>query len=444
MSAAIHEEEIGGDPVFLPSAICDGVWNSTMRSRCDQVGRQAGAEVTIGVGVWGLPETSKCDKLREFMTSDKVQEKLLRNTVHTSAAEILSFRLHTVAGYDKTASIGTGLFIFKGMHSFEYLDRIASSMSGVRLDKKHTVGAVVTDVCSGCWCPTGHIGVPVLFSSSVKKTSMVDTSYCDECKPSPVSCCCCDEPILGSETDTFLRSLKYVACNRCRKDRNSQKRWRNFSIAGMKVTDTEGPPLELHLSDEAIAVEKDIRGGVPPEPIESDTPFMMCSNIEDILDPTSQHYWPWQMSSLEYLEYIENQRFNNPMQETPQGDWAAIEVTEQILLSYQRQLPSVCEKYGFLSPEEPGDAPKEVVIDNTQYRLVDNSHGMTCDSPLCQAVFQHQDSVGNFAWAALIAPIIPMYTTRKGLIGGTAREIGYGVEKCLVCLDQETLIESLD
>lgn len=410
----------------------------------------------MGIGVWGLPETHKSDKLKAYIESDKIQEKLFQRASGGRPDAPMTFHLHTQTLYydltigGKKHSLGTGLFVFgktkDGMeYSYEYLYDIAQSMSYVRLDKKHTVGAIVTDVCVGCECPTGRQGVPSGFLNAVKKTSTVDKSYCEECKPAPVICCICKTEIPGLEDNYLAHNLKYWACQPCSKDRNKQTHWRNHSLEGGAVRDLEGPEQVLHLSDEAIAREKKIRVGenwadeiaswmeVHPD----STPFDHYK-IEDLLDPTSEYYWPYQITSREYLQYMEFRRFNNPMQETPSEEWRDVDVTEELLESYYRDLNQVCETYRFRSPKEPGDTPKvqELPHSNTVYRLVDRIHGMTCDTPTCQAVFQHQERIGNCGFASLVATSIPMYTTRPGDLSGTPREAGYGIDCCLMCMDK--------
>ena len=128
-------------------------------------------------------------------------------------------------------------------------------------------------------------------------------------------------------------------------------------------------------------------------------------------------------------------RFNNPFQETPDEAWRKVEVTEEVLSNYTRDMAAAYKKYDY-SNEDKGTLPEEIISGGCKYRFVGQNHGFTCDSAICQAVFQHQEENDGGAFAALIATNIPIFTSRPGRIGGTAREAGFGQERCIACISK--------
>jgi hypothetical protein len=211
--------------------------------------------------------------------------------------------------------------------------------------------------------------------------------------------------------------------------------WR-YSEHNKNINATSSSYVEdLHLSDEAIEREKALMGGVPPKPCPDITPFSASFRIRDLIDPNSCDYWPFGMNAQQYLEHKELMRFNNPIEETPDESWMEIEVTEEVISNYAKDLHSAYERFNYTN-EDRGSLPAEIVTADCKYRLIDQCHGYTCDSPVCQAVFQHQQESDSGAFASLIAASIPIFTTRPGNIHGTAREAGFGHERCIACVSK--------
>ena len=110
-------------------------------------------------------------------------------------------------------------------------------------------------------------------------------------------------------------------------------------------------------------------------------------------------------------------------------------MTEEVLSNYFRDLSDAYEKYNY-SAEDRGSLPDEIISGACKYRFVGQNHGFTCDSAICQAIFQHHEEIDGGAYASLIAANIPIFTTRPGNIHGTAREAGFGHERCIACISK--------
>jgi hypothetical protein len=255
------------------------------------------------------------------------------------------------------------------------------------------------------------------------------------CLPSPITCCCCDSILTDEGILEYVRSSRDLyACHSCRGDSGAQEKWR-YNEENKLISATSSSYVEeLHLSDEAIEREKELMGGVPPKPQET-TPFIETLRIQDLIDPKSRDYWPSGMNAQQYLEHKELMRFNNPIQETPDESWREVGVTEEVLSTYNQGLQDAFKKFNF-SDKDRGSLPAEIVSNDCKYRLIEGCHGFTCDSPVCQAVFQHCEETDGGAFGALVATSIPIFTTRPGDIHGTPREAGFGYERCISCVSK--------
>ena len=128
-------------------------------------------------------------------------------------------------------------------------------------------------------------------------------------------------------------------------------------------------------------------------------------------------------------------RFNKPFEETPDETLREIDVTEEVLSTYSQDLQDAIKKFNY-SKEDRGTLPAEIVTEDCKYRLIDDTHSFTCDSPICQAVFQYHQRNDAGAFAAIIATGIPIFTTRPGDLYGTPREAGFGHERCIACVSK--------
>ena len=389
----------------------------------------------MGILVSGLPLTRKVEKLEKYMnSSEKFHKRLPKEHIENSR----SFHLHYHQWYNGHETTGEGIYTYdEGSVNKTDLEKISKLMNGQRIDKKHTIRTNVFPICLHCHFPLDCEDTPFhLSKGNLEKASTLDHNVCDMCLPSPSLCTCCDSPISEKEDPhNMAKIMGYFACRSCREDSEIQEKWR-YNEKNKLINSTTSSYVEkLHLSDEAIEREKELMGGVPSKPCKDITPFINALYIKDLIDPTSRDYWPFGMNAQQYLEHRALMDFNNPLQETPDETWREVEVTEKILSNYIRDMNSAYEKYNY-SNEGRGSLPEEIISGGFKYRFVGQGHGFTCDSAICQAVFQHQGENDGGAFSALIATNIPIFTTRPGRIGGTAREMGFGQERCISCISK--------
>jgi hypothetical protein len=389
----------------------------------------------FGIHVTGIPLTKKVDKMEKFMSSDKAPHHRSGNPSHS---DNIIFHLHYYQWYSGKETTGEGVYTYSEENDLEKLHRTAELMNGIRIDKKHEpIRTCVTPICFNCNFPLDCEDTPIhLLKNNLEKASTIFGTLCEMCLPSPIHCCCCDT-ILNRENDLseFAKTTKIYACRDCWANKESQEKWR-YNDQNKLVNATSSSYVEeLYLSDEAIEREKQLLGGVPPKPYKDITPFSETCHISDLIDPGSRNYWPYGMNAQQYLEYKVLMRFNNPIEETPDEGWKDIEVTEDVLTKYNQDIQEAFEKFNY-SEEDRGALPAEIISDGCKYRLVEQCHGLTCDSPVCQAVFQHYQENDGGAFAALVASGIPIFTTRPGNIHGTPREAGFGQERCIACVSK--------
>lgn len=382
----------------------------------------------MGIHVTGIPLTKKVDRMETFMMSDKAP--------HRRTGCDAEFHLHYYQWLLGNETTGEGVYTCaEGID----LKDAAVKMNGIRIDKKHApIQTCIAPICFNCYFPLDCEDTPShLLKGNLEKASTLNKHVCDRCLPSPIHCCCCDVILPDDDIPSdYVRSSRDIhACRSCWNDSSLQEKWR-YNEENNLVTDKSSSYVEeLHLSDEAIEREKALMGGVPPKSRSDTTPFTETFHIRDLIDPKSRDYWPFGMNAQQYLEHKELMRFNNPIEETPDESWREIEVTEEVLSNYAKDLHSAYERFNYTN-EDRGSLPAEIVTADCKYRLIDHCHGYTCDSPVCQAVFQHQQESDSGAFAALIATSIPIFTTRPGNIHGTAREAGFGHERCIACVSK--------
>ena len=411
-----------------------GNQTSTFRSRRPEYDKSLPTSRLMGILVSGLPSTRKVEKLEKYMTSsEKLHKKLPKEHICNSG----DFHLHYHQWYNGHETTGEGIYVYdEGSANKTNLEKISKLMNGQRIDKKHTILTCVVPICLHCHFPLDCEDTPFhLSKGNLEKASTLDQNVCDMCLPSPVLCTCCDSPLSEKEDPhNMAKIMKYFACSSCREDSEIQEKWR-YNEKNKLINDTISSYVEeLHLSDEAIEREKMLMGGVP-RPCKDITPFIDVLNIKDLIDPTSRNYWPFGMNAQQYLEHKALMDFNNPIQETPDESWRNVEITEEVLSNYVKDMASAYEKYNY-SEEDRGTLPDEIISGGCKYRFVGQDHGFTCDSAICQAVFQHHEENDGGAFSALFATNIPIFTTRPGKIGGTAREMGFGQERCISCISK--------
>ena len=396
----------------------------------------------MGIYVSGLPLTPKVDKLEKFMDGDKAPHKRL-----LKEHQVEDFHLHYYQRPDGNETTGDGVYVCpKGSN----LEAAAEVIHHSRIDKKHRLSACIVPICFDCHFPINSNeipirdylhgwrssdGVPASRCRNYEEASTLDDNVCEMCLPSPILCCCCDE-VLTKEDDphNMAKLMGQFACKSCFQNSSLQCSWR-YSEKN-KLIDARPSHVErFYLSDEAIEREKKLLGGVPRKPHKDTTPFLETISIQNLIDPTHPDYWPFGLDSQEYLEHKALMRFNNPIQETPDEAWRKVEVTEEVLSNYTRDMSAAYEKYNY-SAEDRGSLPDEIISGARKYRFVGQNHGFTCDSSICPAVFQHHEENDGGAYASLIATTIPIFTTRPGNIRGTAREAGFGQERCISCISK--------
>jgi len=400
--------------------------------QADAMSRICTTSRKMGIHVSGLPETTKVEKLEKFMVSDKAPHR--RCSISTRLCEA-EFHLHYYQWSSGKTTTGEGVYFCDGSRG---LEKLSGLIDGCRIDKKHNpIRACVAPVCFDCHFPLDCEDTPPhLLSSNLEKVSTLDRNVCEMCLPSPIHCCCCNS-IITEEDDpnNMAKVFGQIACRSCREDSSLQEKWR-YNDKNKLINDVKSSYVEkLYLSDEAIEREKELMGGEPPKPCKDNTPFLETCPIRDLIDPKSRDYWPFGMSAQQYLEHKELMRFNNPFEETPDETWREINVSEEVLSTYSQDLRNAIKKFNY-SEEDRGTLPAEIVTQDCKYRLIEQCHGFTCDSPVCQAVFQHQHETDAGAFSALVATGIPMFTTRPGDIYGSPREAGFGHERCIACVSK--------
>ncbi len=399
------------------------------RTRYHRTPHEGETSRMMGVLVKGLPSTKKVDKLNEFMASDKAPHKRVAEATPWCEA---TFNTHYYQWYSGKETTGEGVYI----SSREDIEKFSECINGKRIDKKHgKISTCVVPICFNCHFPLDCEDTPPRTTFNLEKASTLDRNVCEMCLPSPITCCCCDSILSDEGILEYVRSSRGLyACHSCREDSSAQEKWR-YNEENKLISATSSSYVEeLHLSDEAIEREKELMGGVPPKPQDT-TPFIETFRIQDLIDPKSRDYWPFGMNAQQYLEHKELMKFNNPIQETPDESWREVEVTEEVLSTYTQDLQSAYKKFNY-SDKDRGSLPAEIVSNDCKYRLIEGYHSFTCDSPVCQAVFQYHQASDAGAFSALVATGIPMFTTRKGDIHGTPREAGFGHERCIACVSK--------
>ena len=394
----------------------------------------------IGLFIYGLPSvgddiSEKIGYIRKIFKGKQMVKFLFE--IEKPKKIFSAFHLHSKTWYHgRTLCEGTGSYIFKenvDTDTFSIEDNITTSYTVIIREKHYNIRCYKSEICKGCHYPIRNEKNEYTMPYA-KDRSTTCSDYCRFCKPD-WSCCCCGEvaytPKAGSEEVTErLSRFKYLACESCMIDREKQEHWRNNG-SGSTVKETESSYVERkHLCDEAIARIQKRMGGKPPEPREDSTPFGVCIIMDDLLNPESQFYWPYGMTSLEYLKLQEQRKFDNPLTESfgymgvgaeYDEDWEDVEVTDELVEQCQSEIESALEKYPTVD-----DIPKEISFEGKTMRLIpDIIHGFTCDSARCQAIFQS---------GRLDPAFLPMYTSREGDLDGEPSELTYGFERCIACL----------
>jgi hypothetical protein len=382
-----------------------------------------------GLPTGGDKNSSEIDKIKKVFENKKTQSR-----VFGEENMPVKFHLSTKEWYDGSIECeGHGVFIFE---EGTPLDELVSKLDLKKVkiyDERYTMTSYFSQVCFECYCPldTG-VWVP-----GCKKPSVVDGNKCMSCEPD-LSCCCCKKKFLEKkDLDKYEIDKKYRVCRDCMCDRVKQEEWRETE--GKDVTETSTSyEEELHLSDEAIEKEKERMGGVPQPPQPEETPFQYPWRMEDLLIPTSRDYWPHGMTALQYLEHRKLMEFNNPLMETSYDDeWQGIEVTDEVVKEYFNSLGEALEKCKVTGFEEMEHIPKKITYQKDDFTLIEGFHGFSCDSLICQAVFQDlkfRDDDQSFNFTQFGLGNLPMFTTRKGDLNGNGREMGYGTERCIGCV----------
>jgi len=407
--------------------------SSSCRASQDRVPLQhESPPMKFGIHVTGIPLTKKIDRMEQFMGSDKAPHRRSGNLGKWSDAK---FYLHYYQWNSGKETTGEGVYTF---NEDADLVKLSKLLDGTRIDKKNEpIRTCVAPICFNCHYPLDCDSTPIqLLKNNLEKASTLCGTLCEMCLPSPVHCCCCDTILTENDgLSEFAKTMKNYACRACWANSAVQEKWR-YNEQNKQVNATSSSYVEeLYLSDEAIEREKQLMGGVPPKPCKDITPFLETFHIRDLIDPESRNYWPFGMNAQQYLEHKEMMRFNNPIEETPDESWRDIEVTEDILTKYSQDLQGAFKKFNY-TEEHRGSLPAEIVSNDCKYRLVEHCHGLTCDNPVCQAVFQNSLDNDGGAFAAQVATGIPIFTTRPGNIHGTPREAGFGQERCIACVSK--------
>jgi hypothetical protein len=396
----------------------------------------------MGILVNGIPLTEKIDKMEKFMEGKKAPHKRLPKTHQPN-----DFHLHYYQRFDGNETTGEGVYVYPNGTN---LESRCVMIHRSRIDKKHRLSSCIVPICFDCHFPINSKAIPIRdylhgwrsgdghpasSCRNYEEASSLDDNVCEMCLPSPILCCCCDE-VLTKEDDphNMAKVMGLFACKSCWTNPGLQCSWR-YSEKNKHIDALPSYVERLYLSDEAIEREKRLLGDVPLKPRKDMTPFLEVISIRNLIDPTHPDYWPFGLDSQEYLEHKALMRFNNPIQETPDESWRKVEVTEEVISNYSHDMAAAYEKYGY-SNEDRGTLPDEIISGACKYRFVGQNHGFTCDNAICQAVFQHHEENDGGAFASLIATNIPIFTSRPGNIHGTAREAGFGQERCIACISK--------
>ncbi len=396
----------------------------------------------MGILVNGLPLTPKVDKLEKFMEGNKAPHQRLPKEHQPE-----DFHLHYYQRFDGNETTGEGVYVWSKDSNLEAL---SDEIHHLPVDKRHRLSSCIVPICFDCHFPINSKeipirdylhgwrspdGVPASRCRNYEEASTLDDNVCEMCLPSPILCCCCDE-VLTKEDDphNMAKVMGHFACRSCWKNSDIQHSWR-YNEKNKHIDVPSSYVERFYLSDEAIEREKRLLGGVPRKPNKDMTPFLEAISIRNLIDPTHSDYWPFGLDSQQYLEHKALMRFNNPFQETPDESWRKVEVTEEVLSNYNRDMSAAYEKYDYTA-EDRGSLPDEIISGACKYRFVGQNHGFTCDSAICQAIFQHHEENDGGAYASLIATNIPIFTTRPGNIQGSAREAGFGQERCIACISK--------
>ena len=408
-----------------------------------------------GVFMFGLPGgygspielKGDCERIRKIYKGRKAIKHLCDfpdGTPQSKENHPRSFHLHTKTWFDgKEEAEGTGIYFCNEEADLDVLAQCIN-LKTMRIDgHEYKIFGEKMDICRGeCMCPL-NMNKGEDENPYSKERSPLDGAYCRECKPDWRCTCCGEIAYVRSETsgveeysstEDILKRMKYIACKKCHGDMKIQEKWRNEGL-GASFTEKETSYVEKkYLCDEAIKKIQDMMGGKPPEPSPHKTPFIYPLDLAYLLDPKEKDYWPYGMSSQEYLEYREKMTFDNPMSE-PNGymgpspeydddDWTEIEVTDDIIRNYQDKLQEIGEKYPMRD-----DLPKEYMYEGKKMRLVWDNHGFTCDNAICSAIYENCEDSGSFT-------CIPIYTSREGdLESRDVSVLTYGYERCIACLE---------
>ena len=394
-------------------------------------GSPISSQMRFGLLLQGLPKTEKYDKLLKHLTMRNKPNAFGTKVWKGTKPSKITLFSEMIDG--KKMTTGSALFIF---HETDALGNLSCGphvrrANGFRLDKSHTLTAQRVLVCKTCMTDISFKFDHVSSSDCSKDQSLVCEFSCQACAPHTF-CCCCAEVVM--DKDIIFKSATYHACSDCSKDRVNQEKWR--MAEGYNILDVEtNAVIYKHLPDDLIAQEQLRMGGEPYEPMAEDSPFSYSCLIDDLLDTESLNYWPYGMSSYEYLQYRERLAFDNPTSVVPE-EATYTKVTNENLEDYWRKMTDLQEKYEFESLENIGSMPTTFMKDKQEFRLIPEIHGLICDDPMCQAIAKDQDEADGGAYAALVLTSLPLFTNRTGDISESEEEAGPGQEFCLVCISK--------
>lgn len=347
----------------------------------------------------------------------------------------VKFLLHTRKWFNNSVSTdGTGILYFRQSTPKSAIDHISKNMDLRKIvfkDKKYYLSTYVVNTCKKCTQPLEDPQDSVPYTVQV---SSLSSCYCKLCKPN-FTCSCCGELIkFRNPANYIIIRQSYLCCKTCRDNSQVQEKWR-YTV-GNDTTETKSKcKVRKHLSDKAIEREQRLMGGKPKEPSDFACPLDYSYGLmDDLLNVERQSYWPYGMSSLEYMRYQERLKFENPIIETPYDNtWVDVEITDELLDSYEKDKSNTYSKY--MNEDGELDLPNEFYHMDETFRRADN-HGLTCDNAICQAIFQHYEKDGYTNSVKAICGLDPpIYTTRPGNLDGSSRDMGYGFERCLICIN---------
>lgn len=355
----------------------------------------------------------------------------------------VKFLLYTKKWFDKSVSTdGNGILYFKEGTSKNIIDDISKNMDLRKIvfkDETYYLSTYVVHTCKKCNQPLKekqHEKDKRLNSLPYTvDVSSLNKNYCKLCKPN-FCCTCCGNFIKFRNPDNYIIIRQsYLCCKTCRDNSQVQEKWR-YTV-GNHITETKSNyKVRKHLSDKAIEREQRLMGGKPNEPRDMTTPLSYSHDLmDDLLNPNKESYWPYGMSSLEYMRYQEQIRFDNPIIETPYDNtWMDIEITDELLETFEIEKQETYTKYK--NENDELNIPDEFLYMNEKFRRADN-HGLTCDNSICQAIFQYYEKDGYTNSVKTICGLNPpIYTTRPGNLNGSSRDMGYGYERCLICINK--------